>query len=81
MKKDQAEPTCVLLADNVFSSLIGLQFAWTFTPLGADATVHKLRHVPLKETALSGCGCDCGDVWVRIEIEEGVSWMSSSVLS
>lgn len=60
----------------MFSSLIGLQFAWTFTPLGAEATVHKLRHVPLKETALSGCGCDCGDVWVRIEIEEGVSWTS-----
>ncbi|BBM97560.1 nuclear pore complex protein Nup210 [Marchantia polymorpha subsp. ruderalis] len=40
--------------ENVFSSLVGLQFMWQLSPLNpvGESLSHKLTHVPLKDTAL-----------------------------
>ncbi|PIN01198.1 Nuclear pore complex, gp210 component [Handroanthus impetiginosus] len=55
--------------DNVFSSLVGLQFTWQLTPetLGSP---HSLVHVPLKDSPLGDCGGFCGDLDIQVKLEE-----------
>ncbi|XP_026442426.1 nuclear pore complex protein GP210-like isoform X1 [Papaver somniferum] len=55
--------------ENVFSSLVGLQFSWGLRP-EANETVHHLVHVPLKESPLSDCGGFCGDLDTQITLED-----------
>ncbi|KAJ8622832.1 hypothetical protein MRB53_031361 [Persea americana] len=57
--------------ENVFSSLVGLQFIWQLTPksLEADGVLHHLVHIPLKDTPLSDCGGLCGDLTTQIKLE------------
>ncbi|RLM86258.1 hypothetical protein C2845_PM04G10100 [Panicum miliaceum] len=56
--------------ENVFSSLVGLQFLWQLSPRLLDNSSHHLLHIPLKETHLSDCGGFCGDMNVRFELED-----------
>nr|CAB3452832.1 unnamed protein product [Digitaria exilis] len=56
--------------ENVFSSLVGLQFLWQLTPRLLDNSRHHLVHIPLKETHLSDCGGFCGDMNIRFELED-----------
>ncbi|WVZ63130.1 hypothetical protein U9M48_012789 [Paspalum notatum var. saurae] len=56
--------------ENVFSSLVGLQFLWQLTPRLLDNSSHHLIHIPLKETHLSDCGGFCGDMNIRFELED-----------
>lgn len=56
--------------DNVFSSLVGLQFLWQLTPRWVDTNSHHLVHIPLKETHLSDCSGFCGDMNIRFELED-----------
>ncbi|XP_008807451.2 LOW QUALITY PROTEIN: nuclear pore complex protein GP210 [Phoenix dactylifera] len=57
--------------ENVFSSLVGLQFLWKLVPKSSeDDNSHYLVHVPLKETPLSDCGGFCGDLHTQIELED-----------
>ncbi|KAL6601453.1 hypothetical protein ACP70R_044673 [Stipagrostis hirtigluma subsp. patula] len=56
--------------ENVFSSLVGLQFLWQLTPSLLDNSSHHLVHIPLKETHLSDCGGLCGDMNLRFELED-----------
>ena len=58
------------IADNVFSSLVGLQFMWQLMP-ETDGT-HHLVHVPLKDSPLSDCGGLCGDLDIQIILENSV---------
>ncbi|XP_004304654.1 PREDICTED: nuclear pore membrane glycoprotein 210-like [Fragaria vesca subsp. vesca] len=53
--------------ENVFSSLVGLQFMWQ---LLSETNVHHLVHVPLKDSPLSDCGGLCGDLDVQIKLED-----------
>ncbi|TYI08950.1 hypothetical protein ES332_A09G036900v1 [Gossypium tomentosum] len=55
--------------DNVFSSLVGLQFMWKLMPKTSGLS-HHLAHVPLKDSPLSDCGGLCGDLDVQIKLEE-----------
>ncbi|KAJ9135376.1 hypothetical protein P3X46_032567 [Hevea brasiliensis] len=55
--------------DNVFSSLVGLQFMWQLIP-EAVGLPHHLVHVPLKESPLSDCGGLCGDLNIQIKLED-----------
>ncbi|KAL1564235.1 nuclear pore complex protein GP210-like protein [Salvia divinorum] len=55
--------------DNVFSSLVGLQFMWQLMPETHEMP-HSLVHVPLKESPLSDCGGFCGDLDIQINLEE-----------
>ncbi|KAF3793671.1 Nuclear pore complex protein [Nymphaea thermarum] len=59
-------------AENVFSSLVGVQFMWQVTPIsvGDDHLSPHLVHVPLKNTPLSECGGFCGDKDPRIKLED-----------
>ena len=68
---------CQCLAENVFSSLVGLQFIWQLTPksLEADGVLHHLVHIPLKDTPLSDCGGLCGDLTTQIKLENSVCLM------
>lgn len=59
-----------LIADNVFTSLVGLQFMWQLMP-ETDRT-HHLVHVPLKDSPLSDCGGLCGDLEVQKILENSV---------
>lgn len=59
------------IADNVFSSLVGLKFMWQLIP-ETDGSSHHLLHVPLKDSPLSDCGGLCGDLDVQIELENSV---------
>ncbi|CAA6668012.1 unnamed protein product [Spirodela intermedia] len=58
--------------DNVFSSLVGLQFVWKLMPksVETDHFFHHLVHVPLKETPLTDCGGFCGDLDTQIKVED-----------
>ncbi|KAG8050281.1 hypothetical protein GUJ93_ZPchr0009g538 [Zizania palustris] len=56
--------------ENVFSSLVGLQFIWQLTPRLLDSNSHHLVHIPLKETHLSDCSGFCGDMNTRVELED-----------
>ncbi|XP_057962885.1 nuclear pore complex protein GP210 isoform X2 [Malania oleifera] len=55
--------------DNVFSSLVGLQFMWLLMP-ETDGLPHHLVHVPLKDSPLSDCGGLCGDLNIQIKLED-----------
>ncbi|XP_031406672.1 nuclear pore complex protein GP210 isoform X1 [Punica granatum] len=55
--------------ENVFSSLVGLQFMWQLAPQ-TTGQPHHLVHVPLKVSPLSDCGGLCGDLDVQIKIED-----------
>ncbi|KAK4603548.1 hypothetical protein RGQ29_012174 [Quercus rubra] len=55
--------------DNVFSSLVGLQFMWHQMP-ETDGLPHHLVHVPLKDSPLSDCGGLCGDLDIQIQLED-----------
>ncbi|CAK9176162.1 unnamed protein product [Ilex paraguariensis] len=56
--------------ENVFSSLVGLQFMWQLMP-ETDGLPHHLVHVPLKDSPLSDCGGFCGDLDIQIRLEDG----------
>ncbi|MCO5578576.1 hypothetical protein L7F22_032420 [Adiantum nelumboides] len=60
------------LEDNMFSSLVGIQFAWKLLApsITTETSAHCLAHVPLKNTPLSDCGCVCGDIETQIELED-----------
>lgn len=55
--------------DNVFSSLVGLQFMWELKP-ESNGLPHHLAHVPLKDSPLSDCGGLCGDLDIQISLED-----------
>lgn len=55
--------------ENVFSSLVGLQFMWQLMP-ETNVLLHHLVHVPLKDSPLSDCGGLCGDLDVQIKLED-----------
>ncbi|KAF5479668.1 hypothetical protein F2P56_000470 [Juglans regia] len=55
--------------ENVFSSLVGLQFTWHLMP-EMDGLPHHLVHVPLKDSPLSDCGGLCGDLNIQIKLED-----------
>lgn len=55
--------------ENVFSSLVGLQFMWQQMPV-TDGSHHHLVHVPLKDSPLSDCSGLCGDLDIQIKIED-----------
>lgn len=61
----------LFVAENVFSSLVGLQFIWQLTP-ETNGLAHHLVHVPLKDSPLSDCGGFCGDLDVQIQLEDSV---------
>ncbi|CAN0904175.1 Nuclear pore complex protein GP210 [Linum grandiflorum] len=54
--------------DNVFSSLVGIQFTWKFVPEHRGS--HHLVHVPLKHSPLSDCGGLCAALNFRIKLED-----------
>lgn len=58
-------------AENVFSSLVGLQFMWSLMP-EANGLPHHLVNVPLKDSPLSDCGGLCGDLDIQIKLEDNV---------
>ncbi|XP_050223905.1 nuclear pore complex protein GP210 [Mercurialis annua] len=55
--------------DNEFSSLVGLQFMWHLLPETGEQS-HHLAHVPLKDSPLSDSGGLCGDLNIRIKLED-----------
>ncbi|GMH15008.1 hypothetical protein Nepgr_016849 [Nepenthes gracilis] len=55
--------------ENVFSSLVGLQFMWQLMPHG-NGSLHHLVHVPLKDSPLSDCSGFCGDLDIQIKLED-----------
>lgn len=55
--------------DNLFSSLVGLQFMWKQIP-EIDGLPNHLVHVPLKDSPLSDCGGLCGDLNIQIKVED-----------
>ncbi|KAH6830507.1 embryo defective 3012 [Perilla frutescens var. hirtella] len=55
--------------DNVFSSLVGLQFMWKLMP-ETHGLSHSLVHVPLKDSPLSDCSGFCGDLDIQVKLEE-----------
>lgn len=55
--------------DNVFSSLVGLQFMWQLMP-ETHGLPHSLVHVPLKDSPLSDCSGFCGDLDIQVKLEE-----------
>ena len=59
------------IAENVFSSLAGLQFMWQLRP-ETDGLPPHLVHIPLKDSPLSDCGGLCGDLNVQIKLEDVV---------
>ncbi|CAL5410420.1 unnamed protein product [Camellia sinensis] len=58
-----------LHVQNVFSSLVGLQFMWHLM-LEANGLLHHLVHVPLKDSPLSDCGGLCGDLDTQTKLED-----------
>lgn len=58
-------------AENVFSSLVGLQFMWHLIP-ETEGSSHHLAHLPLKDSPLSDCGGLCGDLNIQIKLEDSV---------
>ncbi|XP_016903284.2 nuclear pore complex protein GP210 isoform X1 [Cucumis melo] len=55
--------------ENVFSSLVGLQFMWHLIP-ETEGSSHHLAHLPLKDSPLSDCGGLCGDLNIQIKLED-----------
>ncbi|XP_051189761.1 nuclear pore complex protein GP210 [Lolium perenne] len=56
--------------ENVFSTLVGLQFMWQLIPASLDNSNHHLAHIPLKDTHLSDCSGFCVDMNARFELED-----------
>ncbi|KAL3345007.1 hypothetical protein AABB24_024120 [Solanum stoloniferum] len=54
--------------ENVFSSLVGIQFMWDLMP-ETDGLPHHLNHIPLKDSPLSDCGGLCGDLDIQTKLE------------
>ncbi|GAB2264624.1 hypothetical protein Droror1_Dr00028013 [Drosera rotundifolia] len=52
--------------DNVFSSLVGLQFMWRLIPK-TEGSLHYLAHVPLKESPLGDLSCDGLKIQMMLE--------------
>ncbi|KAJ7521110.1 hypothetical protein O6H91_19G038600 [Diphasiastrum complanatum] len=50
--------------ENVFSTLVGLRFAWHLLPHPPTVVLvpHRLTHVPLKDTPLNNCDCTCSEI-------------------
>lgn len=65
--------------ENVFSSLVGLQFMWHLMP-EIDGLPHHLVHVPLKDSPLSDCGGLCGDLDIQIKLEDSGVFSDSFVV-
>uniref|UniRef100_A0A7N0UWF7 Uncharacterized protein n=2 Tax=Kalanchoe fedtschenkoi TaxID=63787 RepID=A0A7N0UWF7_KALFE len=59
--------------DNIFSSLVGLQFMWQLVAENDDS-VHHLEHIPLKNSPLGDCGGLCGDLETQIKLEDSGSF-------
>ncbi|KAL3526095.1 hypothetical protein ACH5RR_014467 [Cinchona calisaya] len=55
--------------ENVFSSLVGLQFMWQLMPK-TDKLPNHLVHVPLKDSPQSDCGGLCGDLEIQVKLED-----------
>ncbi|KAI4350639.1 hypothetical protein L6164_005077 [Bauhinia variegata] len=55
--------------ENVFSSLVGLQFMWQLMPQAKELP-HHLVNVPLKESPLNDCGGLCGDLDIQVKLED-----------
>ncbi|CAI9088048.1 OLC1v1022278C1 [Oldenlandia corymbosa var. corymbosa] len=55
--------------ENVFSSLVGLQFMWQLMT-ETEGLPHHLVHVPLKDSPQSDCGGLCGDLDIQVKLEE-----------
>ncbi|KAH1248383.1 Nuclear pore complex protein [Glycine max] len=55
--------------ENVFSSLVGLQFMWSLMPEANGLPCH-LVNVPLKDSPLSDCGGLCGNLDIQIKLED-----------
>ncbi|CAI9087870.1 OLC1v1022055C1 [Oldenlandia corymbosa var. corymbosa] len=55
--------------ENVFSSLVGLQFLWQLMT-ETEGLPHYLVHVPLKDSPQSDCGGLCGDLGIQVKLEE-----------
>ncbi|KAL8555147.1 hypothetical protein ACS0TY_003084 [Phlomoides rotata] len=55
--------------ENVFSSLVSLQFMWQLMP-ETHGLPHSLDHVPLKDSPLSDCGGLCGDLDIQVKLQE-----------
>ncbi|XP_061357530.1 nuclear pore complex protein GP210 isoform X2 [Gastrolobium bilobum] len=55
--------------ENVFSSIVGLQFMWNLMP-EANGLPHHLVNVPIKDSPLSDCGGLCGDLDTQIKLED-----------
>ncbi|XP_043725573.1 nuclear pore complex protein GP210 [Telopea speciosissima] len=55
--------------ENVFTSLVGLQFMWHLMPQ-TDGDQHHLAHVPLKDSPLSDYGGFSGDLIIQIKLED-----------
>ena len=66
------------ISENVFSSLVGLQFTWQLIS-ETNVPLHHLVHVPLKDSPLSDCGGLCGDLDVQIKLEDSVCILLLSV--
>ncbi|GAV68566.1 RRM_1 domain-containing protein/Big_2 domain-containing protein [Cephalotus follicularis] len=54
--------------ENVFSSLVGIQFMWQLIP-ESSGLPHHLIHVPLKDSPLSDSGGWFGDLDIQIKLE------------
>ncbi|KAK4710846.1 hypothetical protein R3W88_005359 [Solanum pinnatisectum] len=54
--------------ENVFSSLVGIQFMWDLMP-ETDGLPHHLNHILLKDSPLSDCGGLCGDLDIQTNLE------------
>jgi nuclear pore complex protein Nup210 len=59
-------------SENVFSTLVGLQFMWQLIPASLENSNHHLAHIPLKDTHLSDCTGFCVDMDARFELEDRV---------
>ncbi|KAI7979352.1 Nuclear pore complex protein GP210 [Camellia lanceoleosa] len=55
--------------ENVFSSLVGLQFMWHLMP-EANGLPHHLVHFPLKDSPLSDSGGLCVDLDIQTKLED-----------
>lgn len=55
--------------ENIFSSLVGLQFMWQLMP-ETHGLPHSLAHVPLRDSPMSDCSGFCGDLDIQVKLEE-----------
>ncbi|CAA0831085.1 Nuclear pore complex protein GP210 [Striga hermonthica] len=60
---------CAFDEENVFSSLVGLQFIGQLMP-ESHGVSDNLMHLPLKDSPLRDCGGLCGDLDIQVKLEE-----------